>query len=71
MVERTGDWSYRVEVKDSVIQDVHHDHLKEVVDSLVTEPLYELHHFQGVYQDYNTAPDEYIVDKVLEKGWNP
>ena len=67
--QRIGDRSYRVQIKETVIQDVHQDHLKTVQDSLVTEPRYELYHYQGIHQDYDTAPDEYIVDKVVGHRW--
>ena len=65
VVQRIGDRSYRVQVKPTVVQDVHQDHLKSVVDSVVSMPLYSLHHYQGVYQDYETTPEEYVVDKIV------
>ena len=69
VIQRRGDRSYRVQVKEKVIQDVHQDHLKPVRDALVTDPLFELNHYQGIYQDYDTAPDEFIVEKKVGHRW--
>ena len=65
VVEGIGSRSYRVQVKPTVVQDVHQDHMKPVLDSVVTQPLYDLFHYQGVHQDYETTPDEHIVDKIV------
>ena len=66
VVMRVGDSSYQVEIKENVIQDVHLDFLKPVVENLASAPKFPLFYFQGLYADAETAPDEFLVEKIVD-----
>ena len=68
VVKRVGELSYQIEVRPDVLHDVHHDQLKPFVDDAVDGTPLELFHHTTGFQELDTEPGEWEVDKILRHG---
>jgi len=71
VVQRVGEHSYIVQVKKGGTTEAHRSQLRRhIPDTLVSEPT-PLYYYSGRAPELSVAPDQWLVDKVMEHRTRP
>jgi hypothetical protein len=63
---RTGEMSYEVEIKPGSRVTFHRSQLKQHFEDEFSDEKLELHHFSPLSEDFDSAIDEWEVEKILK-----